>query len=209
MRLFEAAAPRTIWRLLFQPGAVAREFVLGRRSAHMHPLKLLVALVALLVLVLAASRYFEVFGFAGRNSEVDRMAQRVIGYANWSFSLGIVAIFLASWVAFNGRLGYNAIEHTVLAIYAQNVILAAIIVNLLPTLIWRDAVFVVAHKAAAQYYMVALKLLIIAVAYKQFFVVDLRRDWPRLVAACLLYAAFAWLLLRIYAAAVLWLIRRY
>jgi hypothetical protein len=208
IRVFEIISLRTVLRLLLSPGRIARDFVMGRRSAHMHPLKLLVALVAILVLLLAANRYFGTYAFAGRNGDVDRMAERVMAYANWSFSLGIFAIFLGSWTVFRRRLGYNAIEHAVLSVYCQNVILAVIIVNLLPTLIWHSPGFILWHKAASQYYIFAIKLLIVGTAYRQFFLVDLKSDWPKLLSACLIYAVAGWALLRLYAFAILWLVSR-
>lgn len=206
IRLFELQSATTLRRLVLSPGRVARDYVLGRRTAYMHPLKLLLVLVAVLVLMLAANRYFGVY--LARDRDVDRMAQRVLAYANWSFSLGIVAIFVASWTVFRRRLGYNAIEHGVLAVYCQSIILAAIIVNLLPTLIWRDAGFVLAHKAASQYYVPALKLLLVCAAYTQFFLLDLRREWPRLLLAGLVYVVLNLILLRLYAYAILWLVAR-
>ncbi len=205
-RLFEIRSIRTVARLLVSPGKVARDYVMGRRSAHMHPLTLLVALVAILVLILAANQYFGVYGFAGKNSDIDRMGQRVMAYANWSFSLGIVAIFAGSWSVFRKRLGYNAIEHAILAVYSQNLILAVIIVNLLPTLIWRDPAFILWHKAASQYYLYAIKLLIVATAYRQFFLLKMRRDWGWLLLACILYAGVSWALLRVYALTILWIV---
>jgi len=208
IRFFEIAAVRTLRRLILSPGTVAREYVFGRRSAHMHPLKLLVALVALLVLMLAANGYFGHYGFAGRNDDVDRMAQRVMAYANWSFSLGIFAIFLGSWAIFRRRLGYNAIEHAVLAVYCQNIILGVIILNMLPTMIWDSPQAILWHKAASQYYIFAIKLAVVAVAYKQFFLLHLKTDWPKLLAACLVYGAVGWALLRVYALAILWLVSR-
>lgn len=208
LRLFEIQTVRTMRRLVLCPGTVAREYVCGRRAAHMHPLKLLVALVAVLVLMLAANRYFGHYAFTGRNSDVDRMAARVMAYANWSFSLGIFAIFLASWTVFRRRLGYNAIEHMVLSIYCQSIILGVIIINLLPTMIWNSPQFILWHKTASQYYIFAIKLVIVAVAYRQFFLLRLKTDWPKLLAACLVYAAFSWVLLRIYAFAILWLVSR-
>ena len=173
----------------------------------MQPVTLLIALVAVLVVMLAANRYFGYYGFSSRNADVDRMAARVIAYANWSFSLGIFAIFFASWSVFRHRLGYNAIEHAVLSIYCQNIILGVIIVNLLPTMIWRDPAFILWHKTASQYYISAIKLLIVALAYSQFFLLKPRSDWWKLLAACLIYAASGWVLLRIYAMAILWLVR--
>lgn len=208
VRLFEHQALKTVGRLIVSPGAVAREYVMGKRASHMHPLKLLVALVALLVLMLAANRYFGVYGFAGKNADVDRMAKRVIAYANWSFSLGIFAIFAGSWIVLRGRLGYNAIEHAVLAVYVQAIILAAILANMLPTLIWREPGFILWHKAASQYYIFAIKLLIVGAAYKQFFLLKPRADWPRLLAACAIFAGVGWVLVRLYAALILWLVSR-
>ena len=207
VRLFEKDSVKTLWRLFFQPGLVARDYVHGKRARYMHPLKLLVALVAILVLMLATNQYFERFDLVGRNGELDRMAQRVVAYANWSFTLGIAAIFLGSWIGFGRRLNYNAIEHAVLAIYCQNVILAIVIVNLLPTLVWHTPHFVLLHKQASAYYLYAIKLGIVAVAYTQFFRLRLARDWPRLVLACLIYALASWGLLRLYAAAILWIVR--
>lgn len=205
-RLFELKFPKTVGRLVLGPGTVARDYVMGRRTSVLHPITLLIALVAILVLMLAANRYFTNFGFADR--DVDRMAERVIAYANWSFSIGIVAIWFGSWSVFRRRLGYNAVEHAVLALYVQAIILAAIIVNMLPTLIWRDPGFVAAHRSASQHYLYVIKLVIVAVAYRQFFLLDLRRDWPRLLLACLLFVAASWLLLRAYAAFILWLVSR-
>lgn len=205
VRVFELQTLTTATRLLLSPGKVAREYVLGRRSANMHPLKLLVALVAVLVLILAANQYFARNTFAG-DEVVDRMAERVMLYANWSFSLGIFAIFLASWTMLRRRQGYNVVEHATLAIYCQSVTLGLVILNLLPTLIWRDPQFVLWHKAASQYYMFAIKLAIVAAGYKQFFVLDLRSDWPRWLGALAVYAVTGWLLLRVYALAILWLV---
>ncbi len=206
LRLFEFKFPKTVGRLVLGPGTVARDYVLGRRTSVLHPITLLIALVAILVLMLAANRYFTNYGFADR--DVDRMAERVIAYANWSFSIGIVAIWFGSWSVFRRRLGYNAVEHAVLALYVQSIILAAIIVNMLPTLIWRDPGFVAAHRGASQHYLYVIKLVIVAVAYRQFFLLDLRRDWPRLLLACLLFVGASWLLLRAYAAFILWLVSR-
>lgn len=206
LRFFELKSVNTVARLVTGPGTVARAYVRGQRTRYMHPLALLVALVAVLVLVLATNRYFA--GLAAADSDVGRMAERVMAYANWSFTLGIFAIFAGSRTVFRRRLGYNATEHAVLAVYAQAIILAIIIVNLLPTLVWRDPVFVAAHRAASAWYLYAIKLAVVALAYRQFFLLDLRRDVLRLLLACLVYLATSWLLLRAYAAAILWLVSR-
>jgi hypothetical protein len=167
-----------------------------------------VALVAILVLLLAANQYFGHYAHASRDVVVDRMAQRVMAYANWSFSLGIVAIFAGGWIALGRRLGYNAIEQAILAIYCQSIILALIIINLLPTLIWRSPEFILWHKTASQYYVPTFKLLIVAVAYRQFFLLEIKSDWLKLLSACLIYATINWVLLRIYAFGIFWLVSR-
>jgi hypothetical protein len=94
----------------------------------------------------------------------------------------------------------------VLAVYVQCIILAAIIVNMVPTLIWRDPAFVAGHRAASQYYLYAIKLVIVALAYRQFFLLDLRADWHRLALACVVYVVSSWLLLRALRRRILWLV---
>ena len=206
LRFFEFKSVHTLGRLVTAPGTVAREYVLGRRTAHMHPLTLLLALVALLVVELATNRYFGRFA-GGRDVRVDAMAERVLAWANWSFSIGIVAIFATSLAVFRRRLDTNALEHAVLAIYVQGLILGVIIVNLWPTLIWRDYAFLLWHKQVSQYGVPAIKVLIVVAAFRQFFLLDWRRDWARLLAAAVLFTGINWLLLRVYAAAILWLVR--
>ncbi len=208
LRLFELQAVRTLGKLIVSPGMVAREYVLGRRAAYMHPLKLLVVTVAILVLLLASNQYFNVYAEVDRDGVVKRMASQVLAYSNWSFSLGILAIVASALIVFRRRLNYNLIELTVLAIYCQSIVLAFISVNLLPTLIWHDPAFILAHKAASQIYIPMLKTLIVAVAYRQFFLLSWRTDWPRLLLACIIFSAINWTLLRIYAWAILWLVSR-
>ncbi len=206
-RLVEFVFARTLWNLVTAPGRVAREYVFGRRKDHAHPLTLLIAVVAILVLMLAANRYFQHFDFAGESRDVDRMAQQVMALSTWSFSLGIFAILGGSWIMFHRR-AFNFTEHAVLAIYCQTLILAIIILNMLPTLVWRSPDFILWHKAASQYYLYAIKLLIVVIAYKQFFALDFRRDWLKLVTACLIYLALSWALVRLYATAILFLVTR-
>lgn len=208
LRLFELPAVRTLGKLIVTPGTVAREYVMGRRTTWMHPLKLLVATVAVLVLMLATNQYFSVYAGVDRDGVVKRMAAQVLAYSNWSFSLGIVAIVAAAAIVFRRRLGYNLVEVMVLAIYCQSIVLAFISVNMLPTLIWRDPAFILTHKAASQIYVPILKTLIVVVAYRQFFLLSWRTDWPRLVLAGIIVAAINWTLLRIYAWAILWLVSR-
>lgn len=207
-RLFEITSVRTLRRLVTQPGYVAREYVMGMRKKHMHPLKLLAFLVVILILILSRNNFFEHFDHSGRVDEkIDRMAKLVQAYANWSFSTGIGAIFFASWAVYRRRLGYNTIEHLVLAVYCQILILAAIILGLLPTLFWNDYEFIRTYKMFSGYLLYGVKLAIVALALRQFFLVDLPREWPRLVAALVIYLAASWVLLRLYAYMVLILVR--
>jgi hypothetical protein len=206
LRVFELKSLKTAGRLIVSPGTIAREWVMGRRTDYMHPLKLFVALVAALVLMLAINQYFGVYTFTGRSAEVDRMAQRVMAYANWSFSLGIIAVFFGSWTVFHRRLGYNAIEHAVLAVFVQDIILIVILINMLPTLIWRDPAFVIRHKEASAYYLPVIKLAVVLLAYKQFFALKLPADLVRLVLAGTVFAGLSWLLVRAYAHAIFWLV---
>lgn len=204
-RLFEITTARTVWRLVIHPGYVAREYVMGRRKDHMHPLKLLVFMVALLVLMLNRNRFFSALGSgagAGGDARLQRMADLVMGYANWSFSLGIIAIFLGGYAVFRNRLGYNVVEHAVLAVYCQILVIAAILLNLLPTMFWTAPAFLAEHKRLSAQYLYAVKVLVVAVGYRQFFLVHLRREWGRLLAAVLIYMAVSWVLLRLYS----WLI---
>jgi hypothetical protein len=205
LRLFEGKAATTLHALVTGPGTLARGYVLGRRTKVMHPLTLLIALVAILAATLAINGYFTRYA-SGPDAGLKRMADQVLAYANWSFTLGIAAVFLGSSSVFRRRLGYNAVEHAVLAIYVQCLVLAVVIVNMIPTLIWRDAAFVVAHKTASAWYLYAIKLAIVAFAYRQFFLLAWRRDGLRLAAATFVYLAASWLLLRAYAAAILWFV---
>lgn len=203
-RLFEMSSVRTVWRLISSPGYVAREYVMGRRKDHMHPLKLLLVMVALMLVVLNYGQVFSHFGYSTRaDAQIDRMAELVRAYANWSFSTGIFAIFAGSWLVYRNRLGYNAMEHAVLAVYCQILVMAALLVNLLPTTIWTAPDFVSAYKDASKWYMYVVKAFIVGLAYKQFFLVELRREWPRLAAALLVYLASSWVLLRLFAYTIL------
>lgn len=206
-RLFESGVLRTTWRLVAHPGQVAREYVMGMRQRHVHPLKLLLFAIALLLLVLARNRYFGADALAhGGDAKLERMAALVQGYANWSFSTGILAILVASLLVFRRRLGYNAIEHSVLAVYCQVLVIGVILLNMLPTLVWNTPEFIRAYKAASGVYLYAFKIAIVAIAFQQFYLVSLRREWPRLLLAVAVYVAASWLLLRAYARLILALV---
>lgn len=191
VRVFEFATLRAIWRTVTGPGRVAREFVLGARKKHLHPLKLLLIAIGVLLLLLAQSRYLD-----SQNAQVSRAMALAQTYGQWSFSIGIVAILSASTVMFRQRLGYNFTEHLVLAIYGHFLIILANIANLLPTLLWRAPGFLAAHKAWSAWYMDGVEMLIVAIACQQFFLLDWKRHWWRLLLAVLLFAGIKWLLLR-------------
>lgn len=190
VRVFEFATLRAIWRTLTGPGKVAREFVLGARKKHVHPLKLLLIAIGVLLLLLAQSRFLD-FADAGSS----RAMQLAHTYGQWSFSIGIVAILAAANLMFRKRLGYNFTEHLVLAIYGHFLIILANIVNLLPRLIWRDPGFLAAHREWSPWYMDGVEMLIVAIAFQQFYLLDLKRQWWRLLLAVLLFAGIKWLLL--------------
>lgn len=207
-RLFELSTASTLWRLVSSPGSVARDYVMGMRKRHMHPLKLLLVMVALLVLALNRNRFFAYFSHSDRaDAQVNQMAALVQSYANWSFTLGILAIWAGSFLVYRRSLGYNAIEHAVLAVYCQILIIAVILINLLPTLVWNSPDFIRDYKAASATYLYAIKVAIVGIAYKQFLLVDVRRGWLRLVAAVLAYMIISWGLLRVFAALVLMIVK--
>ena len=195
-RLFELDVLKSAWRLVRRPGTVAREYVLGVRKKHVHPLKLLLVAIGLLLLVLAQSNYL-----ASANANVSRAMELVRSYANWSFSLGIVAILASSLLVFHRRGGYNRTEHLVLATYCHFLVMCAAIVNLLPTLLWRAPAWLAAHKAWSGIYMDVVETGLVMLAFKQFFLVDPRREWWRLLLAGVVFAALKWGLLRLYAMA--------
>jgi hypothetical protein len=193
-RLFEWEVLSSAWRLVRRPGTVAREYVLGRRKRHVHPLKLLLFAIGALLLVLARGNYLD-----SAQAEVNRAMELVRTWSNWSFSLGIVAILVASLLIFRRRGGYNATEHLVLAVYCQFLVICASVLNKLPTLIWRGPEFLALHKACSAWYMDAVGAGILALAFTQFFALDLRRDGGRLAAAVVVFLATKWLLMRLYA----------
>jgi hypothetical protein len=193
-RLFEWELVRAAARLIAHPGSVAREYVLGARKRHIHPLKLLLVAIGLLLLVLARGNYLD-----SADAQLNRTMALVREWSKWSFSLGIFATLAASLLVFRRRGGYNPVEHLVLAAYCQVVVIAASIANKLPVLFWRDPAFIAAHKAWSAWYMDAAGALVVGVAFVQFFALDPRRDAPRLVGAIALFLAVKWTLLRLYA----------
>lgn len=200
LRVFEFDQLQSALRLVTGPGRVAREYVLGVRKRHTHPLKLLLLAIAVLLLVLAQTRYLH-----SSNVQVSRIMETVRKYAEWSFSLGLAAIWLASLAGFRRCRGYNATEHLVLALYAHFLIILANIANQLPLLLLRSPAWLTWHKHWSGWYMDAAELGIVLLALSQFFLVDLRRHWWRLmlagaafvVAKKLLLYFYAWLLVKL------------
>jgi hypothetical protein len=199
LRLFELDQLQSTLRLVTGPGKVARDYVFGVRKRHTHPLKLLLLAIAVLLLVLAQTRYLN-----SANVQVSKVMETVRKYAEWSFSLGLAAIWLASMTAFRRRLGYNAVEHLVLALYTHFVIIIANIVNQLPLMLLRTPAWLAGHKQWSGWYMDAIEPAIVLLAFAQFFVVDLRRQWWRLALALVVFVAakkllvyaYAWLLVK-------------
>lgn len=192
-RLFEMETLRGALRLVRRPGTVAREYVLGARKKHVHPLKLLLVAIGVLLLVRAYTP-FDASTHAAQNSVLILIRE----YGKWSFSLGIVAIFGASWLVCRRSGAFNATEHLVLAVYVHFLVIAASVVNLLPTLR--------GYAGLPWFAMNTLEALIVALAFKQFFQLRWRRDALRLLLAGVLFAAIKALLLRAYAYALLRLV---
>ena len=174
-RLFELSFLHAALRLARAPGRVAREYVLGARKRHVHPLKLLLVAVATLVLLLGHTGYLT----AGQ-TELSGQMQVVAAWARWSFSLGLLAVLAATWTVLRRRGGYNPVEHLVLAAYVQFVVIAANVLNLLPLLVLDASRWAAPWRQAASWYMTPLELAVVAVACKQFFHLRWRGDGWRI-----------------------------
>ena len=181
-RLFELPVLHAALRLARAPGRVAREYVLGARKRHVHPLKLLLFAVALLVVLLGKTGYLT----AGQ-TQLSAQMQLVADWARWSFSLGLFAGLFATLAVFRRRLGYNPVEHLVLAVYVQFVSISANAINLLPLLVLDASRWAAPWRQASAYYMTPLELAIVAVACRQFFRLEWRRDALRIAAVLALF----------------------
>jgi hypothetical protein len=185
LRWFEADMAKSALTVALKPGKVAREYVLGRRKSHTHPLKLLLAAIVVLLLVIAQTNYL-----GSSDATLSKAVALVQSWSKWSFSLGILAILIASNLVFWSRQGFNVIEHLVLATYAQFVIIVANIVNLSPLLLDSNAELVAAHRFYTGYYMDWVEAAIVFFAFGQFFAIDWRQQWwwPA-IGAVLFYVA--------------------
>ena len=172
LRWFEADMVKAALNVTLRPGKVARAYVLGERKQHVHPLKLLLTAIVLLLVVIHQTDFF-----GSASPGLSKAIALVQDYSKWSFSIGILAILTASLIVFRRRDGFNVVEHLVLATYTHFVILAANIVNLLPLYWWTGIDAVKAHRAISGYYMSWIEAGIVFAAFTQFFAIDLRRQW--------------------------------
>ena len=195
-RLFELALFKAAWKQLHAPGTVAREYVLGARARHLHPLKLLLVAFGVMLLVLART------SAPDANANVGRAMELVRAYANWSFSLGIFAIVGASQLVLRWRQPFNLTEHLVLGVYAHFLVIAANIANKLPLLVLHTPAFVAAHKQWSAWPMNAIEALLVACVFAQFFRLTWRRDGWRLLLAAAVFVAIKFALVQLYSLAV-------
>ena len=194
VKLFDASVLDSARRILRRPGVVAREYVYGARKRHLNPLKLLLVGIGFLVLIVQRGNYL-----ASANAPVSSAMAIVQAWANLSFSLGVGAILLATWLFYRQRGGYNVFEHLVLACYMQFVIVVISVLTKVPTLIWTDAAFLAQHRRVSSWLLDATGMLVFTIACQQFFVLELRRGWIRLLAASVFFLSCKWVLVRLYA----------
>ncbi|MEO5559582.1 MAG: DUF3667 domain-containing protein [Dokdonella sp.] len=191
---FDANVVVSARRLLRRPGAVAREYVFGARKRHLNPIKLLLVGIGFLVLIVQRSNYL-----ASANAPVSSAMAIVQAWANLSFSLSVVAIVLATWVFYRKCGGFNLFEHLILACYIQFVVVVVSVLTKLPTLIWPDAAFLAQHRLVSSWLLDLAGLLIFFSACRQFFLIDIRHGWVRLLGASVIFLCCKWILVRLYA----------
>jgi hypothetical protein len=162
-----------------------------------HPLKLLLIAIGVLLLVLARTN-----ALAAQDANLGKAMELVRSYANWSFSLGIVAIVLASQAVLRWRQPFNLTEHLVLGVYTHFLVIVANIANQLPLLLVRAPAFLARHKAWSAWPMDAVEALIVMAVFRQFFALSWRADAPRLLLAAIAFVASKSVLLKLFAIAV-------
>lgn len=195
-RWFEWDTLQSALDVALRPGAVARQYVLGMRKDHTHPLTLLLLAIGVLVLVLGQTEYLAP---ALPSEAAQQMYALIRDYSNWSFSLGIIAVFISAVIVFYGRLGYNLTEILALAIYCHALFIAMQVVNQLPLLLWPAPELMRWHQRYSPYYMNALQASVLLLAFKQFFLIDLRREGWKLLVAGVLFSAVKWGVTKLYA----------
>lgn len=192
-RWFEMSMVKGALRMLRAPGLVAREFVLGARARHVHPLKLLLIAIAILLVVMARTNALE-----AQHANYSRALELVRAYANWSYSLGIFAIVGASTMVLRWRAPFNLTEHLVLGAYTHFLVIVANILNQLPLLLWRAPAFLAQHKLWSTWPMYAIEALIVVFVFRQFFQLSWRRDGWRLLLAAVVFVALKAALLKLF-----------
>ena len=201
-RLFEASMVKACLSMVKAPGRIAREYVLGARKRHVHPLKLLLFAAGFQILLLAKTRYLE-GGVdqlsAGQVATLKPIMEQIAALGRWAFTMTLPAIWLASWAVYRKRLGYNAVEHLVLAVYTMFLISAANVLNLLPLLALDAPRWVQWHRSHASWYMDAVEVAIVALAFSQFHRLRLPQALPRLLLALAVFYLAKEGLLRVFA----------
>lgn len=196
VRVFELDMVRAGFTVLLQPGIMARHYVLGQRKTYLHPLTLLFSSVVALLILLETTRYFAV-----ADETLSKALALVVASSKWSFSLGLFAVFLATLTLF--RFGFNLIERLVLACYAQSAVLLFNVIALLPLAAWPDTEAVALHKAIAGPVLDLIECSVVALAIMQFFALDWRQHWLRLLLAVGAFLLAKKLLIHLYAMAVI------
>ncbi len=191
---FDATVVAAARRLLRRPGVVAREYVFGARKRHLNPIKLLLVGIGFLVLIVQRGNYL-----ASANAPVSSAMAIVQAWANLSFSLSVGAIVLATWLFYRRYGGFNLFEHLMLACTIQFVVVAVSVLTKLPTLVWTDAAFLAQHRILSSWLLDGVGVLVFFIACRQFFVIDVRHGWMRLLMASAFFIACKWILVRVYA----------
>lgn len=197
-RVFEFGIVAAAWRLAHSPGHIAREFVLGARARHVHPLKLLLVAIGLLLLVLMRANHL-----ASQDANLGQAMELVRAYANWSVSLGVFAITASSLLVLRWGQPFNLTEHLVLGVYVHFLVIVANIIVWLPALAFRAPWFLALHKQFMAWPMDGIEALIVLFAFRQFFRFDGHRHAWRLLLAAGSYVAIKYLLVRLYSMVVI------
>lgn len=197
-RVFEFGIVKAAWRLAHSPGHIAREFVLGARARHVHPLKLLLIAIGVLLLILMRANHL-----MSQDANLGRALELARAYANWSVSLGVFAIAASSLLVLRWRQPFNLTEHLVLAVYVHFLVIVANVAIWMPVLVLRDPQWLAWHKQFRAWPMDGFEALIVVFAFRQFFGLGWRRDGWRLLLAAAAFIALKFLIVRLYSYAVI------